>query len=84
VNLKNYKTATAFGSVLRGLRLKRKLTQEKLAFECGVARAYISQLELGRQLPSLDTMLALSRGLKIPIGYLAVLVDEKLKEIPDK
>ncbi len=82
--MKNRKTAIAFGAVLRELRLKRKLSQEKLAFECDVARAYISQLELGYQLPSLETMLALSRGLKIPFGYLALLVDERLKEIPDE
>ncbi len=69
VNLKSRKTAIVFGDILRELRLKRKLTQERLSFECGVARAYISELELGHQLPSLDTMLALSRGLKIPMGY---------------
>ncbi|CCD29596.1 hypothetical protein CAGGBEG34_270002 [Candidatus Glomeribacter gigasporarum BEG34] len=83
-NSKGHKTAIAFGHVLRELRLKRKLTQEQLSFKCGVARAYISQLELGNQLPSLDTMLALSRGLEVPIGYLTVLLDEKLKEISVK
>src|SRR5260363_338216 len=70
-NSKGHKTAIAFGHVLRELRLKRKLTQEQLSFKCGVARAYISQLELGNQLPSLDTMLALSRGLEV--GLLTLL-----------
>lgn len=82
--MNNHKTAIAFGAVIRELRLKRKLTQEQLSFECGVARAYISQLELGNQLPSLETMLMLSRGLKIPFGHLAAFVDEKLKDIPDR
>nr|WP_238985020.1 helix-turn-helix transcriptional regulator [Candidatus Glomeribacter gigasporarum] len=78
------KLAIAFGSVLRELRLRRKLTQEKLASECGLDRSYISLLELGRQLPSLKTMLALSHGLRISLTHLASWVEEKLKEISDE
>lgn len=76
------KIAFIFGAILREFRRKRSLSQEKLAFECGLDRSYISLLELGRQIPSLTTLLALSHGLRVPIGLLVSLVEEKLKEMP--
>lgn len=48
-----------FGSTLRELRNRRALSQETLAFEAGLARNYISQLELGSKSPSLRTIFKL-------------------------
>jgi transcriptional regulator with XRE-family HTH domain len=46
----------AFGQVLRGLRKRQGLSQEKLAQEAGVERNYVSLLELGRNSASIKTV----------------------------
>ncbi|MCM3609115.1 helix-turn-helix domain-containing protein [Cupriavidus pauculus] len=81
--MKSHKTATAFGAVLRELRKQQSLSQEKLAFESGLDRTYISLLEVGQRSPSLETMLALSRALRIPLAYLSSLVEARLVESND-
>lgn len=55
----------AFGSVLRNLRERRKLSQEKLGFACGFHRTYISMLERGQYSPTIDALFRLQRVLKI-------------------
>lgn len=55
--------AVAFGRVLRRLRLEAGLTQEELGFDASLRRTYISVLELGRQQPSLKTILKLAKAL---------------------
>lgn len=72
------KAAAAFGAVLRELRLQRSLTQEQLADEADLDRTFISYLEHAHRSPSLDTMLAISRGLRIPLAQLASLIEERL------
>lgn len=78
--MKSPSTAAVFGAVLRELRRQHPLSQEKLAFEAGLDRTYISLLELGQRSPSLETMLALSRALHIPLAHLASLVEERLSD----
>lgn len=78
--MKSYKTAAAFGAVLRELRKQQSLSQEKLAFDSGLDRTYISLMEVGQRSPSLETMLALSRALHIPLANLASLVETRLEE----
>lgn len=54
---------SAFGDVLRDFRHRRGLSQERLAFDCGLSREYISLLERGKNLPSVRTLLALADAL---------------------
>lgn len=54
-----------FGATLRYLRTQRHLSQEELAFESELDRTYISMLELGQRSPTLNTLIALSNGLKM-------------------
>lgn len=51
-------------------RLKSNFSQEKLAFEIGVDRTYISALELGLKSPSLYCLYKLSETLKISLKEL--------------
>ena len=55
----------AFGTSLRKRRLAKLFSQEVLATEANLSRAYISDLEMGKKDPSLFTVFKLSRGLKI-------------------
>jgi transcriptional regulator with XRE-family HTH domain len=54
-----------FGTVLKLTRLDRGLSQEKLAIQANISRAYISQLERGLKDPSLFIIVKLSNALKI-------------------
>lgn len=51
------------GEEIRKSRLKAGLTQEKLAFEAGVSRNYISELELNRKSPTVDLLIRLCRAM---------------------
>ena len=70
--------AAAFGKVLRKLRRQRGLTQEQLGLESDLRRTYVSLLELGRQQPSLTTILKLAVALGEPPGALVDLAADEL------
>ena len=55
----------AFGNVIRKIRAEKSLSQEKLSFESGLDRSYISQLECGLRQPSLVTIFQLAKALQI-------------------
>ena len=59
------KLDTAFGKTLRKRRLAKLLTQEVLATEANLSRAYISDLEMGKKDPSLFTVFKLAEALKL-------------------
>ncbi|MCB9216566.1 MAG: helix-turn-helix transcriptional regulator [Ignavibacteria bacterium] len=45
--------ASAFGAVVRQLRIDRGLSQQEVSFRTDIDRSFLSQLETGRQLPTL-------------------------------
>lgn len=67
-----------FGEVLKEFRLKKELTQQQLADYTGMDRAYISELERGLLLPSLETVIKLAHQLKIKAGYLVDIVEQRV------
>lgn len=56
----------AFGQAVRQVRERRDLSQEKLSFESGLDRTYISGVERGVRNPTLEVIqrLAVSLGTK--------------------
>ncbi len=75
------KTPTeAFGEVLRELRARKRLTQEKLAHDAETERSHISALERAEKGPSLGTILRLAEALGIPAGELIARVEQKLND----
>ncbi|MGE9765326.1 helix-turn-helix transcriptional regulator [Pseudomonas sp. PDM20] len=66
--------------MLAQLRRRLGLSQERLGFEAGFDRSYISQLERGRKSPTLDTLFSLSRVLDVSFSQLAKLIQAKLEE----
>ena len=68
----------AFSSVLRELRLQRGFSQEALAFESGVHRTFVSQLERGIKTPSLQTVIKLAAALGTSLGEFVTLVEQRL------
>lgn len=53
----------AFGEAVRNFRLKRGLSQEKLSFESGLDRTYISGVEVGVRNPTIELVERLARAL---------------------
>ena len=73
----------AFGLVVRSLRKKRNLSQEKLADLCGLDRTYISLLERGLRQPSIATIFSLATALAITPSELIKLVEEVPNKNPE-
>jgi len=71
---------TAFGRVIRKIRLEQALTQEQLGFEAGLRRTFISSIELGEKIPSLKSIQALSLALNTPMSKLLQLAEAELKK----
>ncbi len=68
-----------FGDRLRTARLKAKLSQEKLAYEAGLDRTYISHLENDKKSPTLDVVFRLCQALGIRASELIRQVEEDLQ-----
>lgn len=60
----------AFGGRLRAARLKRGLSQEKLAELANVHRNYIGMLERAERNPSLVNIKKIAKALKVKVGSL--------------
>ena len=69
---------TAFGVVLKRLRIDNGLSQEGLADISGFHRTYLSLLERGRKTPSLATIEKLSQALGLQMHQFILLVEEEL------
>ena len=67
----------AFGRALKKARLKKKLTQEDLSLEAQLARVYISELEYGKKIPSIETIFKLSKGLNMKCSKLMDLTEQE-------
>ena len=51
--------ATAFGEVLKELRNGVGISQETLAYECELDRSFISMMERGIKMPTIETLFKL-------------------------
>ena len=70
--------AIKFGNILRSIRKFRGFSQEKLAFEANLDRTYISLLERGQRMPTLDTIFKLAEALKISPSEFIKKIEEDL------
>ena len=68
----------ALGLVLAGFRRDAGLSQESLAFECGLHPTYISQVERGLKSPTLRTLFLLAEALKVKPSEILVEVEAHL------
>jgi len=65
-----FKLQKSFGKHLAQIRNQSNITQEKLSFELGVDRTYISYLERGLRNPSLFMLWKISKSLSIKLSEL--------------
>jgi transcriptional regulator with XRE-family HTH domain len=57
----------ALGLRVRGARHSQRLTQRMLAERSGISVTYLSDVELGRRLPTLDVLDRLSQSLSMSV-----------------
>ena len=67
---------------LRRVRVKRALSQERLAFDAGVDRSYLGGLERQEENPTVDVLDRLASALSIPISEFFVFVRAAALAIP--
>ncbi len=72
--------ARRVGRRLRQLREESKLTQEKLAYECGRAKSYLCEIEAGKKVPSLAALAEFADRLGVPVFDLLVFPDDGARE----
>lgn len=58
------------GQRVRGLREKRKWSQERLAHESGLARSFTGAIERGEKDLRITTLVKLAKTFRIPIAQL--------------
>ncbi len=56
-----------FGLRIREIRHRQQISQEELAFRCGLSKNYISDVECGRRNLSLKVIEKFAKGLAVPI-----------------
>jgi transcriptional regulator with XRE-family HTH domain len=64
---------TQFGSRVKELRTKNKLTQEQFAQKTGLHKNYIGMVERGERNPSLINIQIIAKGLNVTISELMLL-----------
>jgi transcriptional regulator with XRE-family HTH domain len=67
------------GDKLTALREQKKLSQGDIEKRCGLLRCYISRVENGHTVPSVDTLEKLARALEVPM-YQLFTDDEHVKK----
>lgn len=68
------------GAAVRETRARRGLSQEALGIASGIHRNYIGALERGEVNPTFRTLVALGRGLGLPLSELVLLFEVRLAE----
>ena len=58
------------GRKIKQVRKEKNITQEDLALNSGLNRAYIGYIERGERNPSTDTLSKIAKSLKIPLKEL--------------
>ena len=72
---------SAFGRVLRRARKRAGLSQEELGLDSGVARNFISLIELGQNQPALETLFKLAEALDVSPSRLLADVESELRHV---
>lgn len=64
---------------IRQARLRKGLTQLKLALLAGIGRSTVSNMETGRYIPRVDDAIRVARALQMPVEALFLLEDAAKK-----
>ncbi|MFM7187623.1 MAG: helix-turn-helix domain-containing protein [Armatimonadota bacterium] len=68
---------SAFGEVVKQQRLAQGFSQESFARRCGIHRTYMTHIERGMKMPSIDVAQRLAWGLGLEVSELFAQVEAK-------
>jgi transcriptional regulator with XRE-family HTH domain len=68
----------ALAAAVREIRARHQLSQERVAGRGGVGRKYVGQIERGEIVPSFAALVALAKGLDVPLSELIRVYEERL------
>lgn len=71
----------ALGRAVLAARARRGLSQEELGFRAKLHRNYVGAVERGEINPTFRTLLALMRGLDLPLSELMRLYERNIGEV---
>jgi transcriptional regulator with XRE-family HTH domain len=72
-------TATKVGQALKDARLKKLWHQSELAVAANISERTVSRIEVGVNLPTLETMERLAKALEVPVSTFAQPLADDLK-----
>lgn len=74
-----------YGKAIKAIRSLRGLSQVELSVKAKVSKSYLSKLESGQSVASMDKLEKIANALKVPFYMLVLIASEKsdLKGIPD-
>jgi transcriptional regulator with XRE-family HTH domain len=61
------KLALRLGKRIKELRIIKKITQEKFAYELDISKGYLSDIESGNKIPSVEMLERISKSLDCDI-----------------
>lgn len=74
----------ALGRAVRELRARRGLSQEQLGFQSGLHRNYVGAIERGEINPTFRILIALARGLALPLSEVLTVYERHVVELPSR
>jgi transcriptional regulator with XRE-family HTH domain len=82
------KTMRALGAVIAAIRKDNGWRQDCVADRAGISKNYLSLIERGDRVPSIEVIENIARALQVPSAYLYIMADQsddpimaKLKEL---
>ena len=72
----------AVATALREIRARQDLSQERVGEVGGVGRKFVGEVERGAVVPSFASLVALARGLDVPLSELVRVYEERLRDGP--
>lgn len=78
------KLAATVGNAIAAQRRKAAISQEQLAERAGIHRTYVSQLERGLKVPTLEVFFAICMALDVKPQLLVGQIDKILHGVPNE
>jgi transcriptional regulator with XRE-family HTH domain len=69
----------ALAAAIREIRARQQLSQERVAATGGVGRKYVGELERAEITPSFASLVAIARGLDVPLSELIRVFEDRLR-----
>jgi DNA-binding XRE family transcriptional regulator len=74
----------AVGTVIKNIRIKKKLSQEVVSGFAGIARSHLAMIENGSKQANFETIWKIANALEIPPHEIVFLIEKEAESIATK